>query len=1264
MQDLPYTSVEHESRRLSRRIAFVILLWISLFVALYSWQSSHLQNDTVDMAALEAITHFNKDQALRFWATSHGGVYVPTDEDTPPSPWLSHIPERDITTPSGRELTLMNPAYILRQVSEEHARLFGEKGHITSLKPLNPANGPDTWERAALEAFEEGAKEVTEMTEIDGKPYFRFMRPMITRQGCLKCHKKQGYRVGDIRGGVSITVDMAPYLEHQQEGEQNQRFVLFTICVLGLTGLLIGWYRGLSQIREQKQSQQVLQESEDRLHTITDAAQDAVVAIDDQGAIRYWNRAAERIFGYSREEAMGMNLHRLIVPERYHQAHIDGWHHFAESGEGAVIGKTLELSALDREGIEFPVEFSISSIKIQGKWQAVSVIRDIRERKKSEEKIGEINQKIAQANREWMDAFDSIQDPIFLHDDSGAVMRANLAYARRADMAIEELIGRPYWECFPKVDGPMQSCLLAKESHNTEEINEEITMENGDILLSRAFAIHDDEGSYRYSIHIMEDITFEKRAKQTLRESENRFRDLFESAPLPYLSLDSEGHIIEVNNAWEVLFEYKREQVIGHPFEEYLSTASREKYLKDRHICAVLQDDKITEIEVCRGDGSERIIATQCRLSYELGGKQTVNHCILTDITERKRAEASLLIKDQVFESSLSAISTSDINGVLTNINPAFLKIWGYENPEEVLGKPIPDFLVSEDETKEIIGALNSEGKWEGSYTALRKDGSTFIAYGLATALKDIVGNITGYQSSALDITKQKQAEEVLNEERNRAQSYLDIAPVIMVVINSQGEINLINRQGCEVLGYGEQELIGKNWIQNCVPQHMQAQLQLFFEQLMQGELEPVEHYENPIISRSGEERLIAWNNSIIRDSSGEISGLLSSGEDITDRKASEISLHNLNQMLRTSQACNEALVRATEESALIQQICDILADHADFSLVWVGLSEQEAKSGTSVYSSDHCESIELFNNNWHDEEGPCPAKEAIRTGKIQTIHATDDDPTFQRYRDKVAAIGCFSLAALPLQNKGMSLGVMMVYSYKGDVFNKQQIDLLEELANDLAYGINSLRLHQERDQMGEHLERNLLQTVQAIARTLETRDPYTAGHQRRVTELSIAIAREMGLDEQQIEGIRFGATIHDIGKIHIPAEILNRPGQLNEMEFGIIKTHAEVGHEIVKEIDFPWPVADIVYQHHERLDGSGYPQGLKGDEIILEARILAVADVVEAMSSHRPYRPGLGIEAALDEINKNRGKFYDPDITDVCIKLFNEKQFTFSDSF
>lgn len=182
--------------------------------------------------------------------------------------------------------------------------------------------------------------------------------------------------------------------------------------------------------------------------------------------------------------------------------------------------------------------------------------------------------------------------------------------------------------------------------------------------------------------------------------------------------------------------------------------------------------------------------------------------------------------------------------------------------------------------------------------------------------------------------------------------------------------------------------------------------------------------------------------------------------------------------------------------------------------------------------------------------------------------------------------------------------------------------------------------------------------TIEAMALTVETRDPYTAGHQRRVSNLARAIATEMGVSEDQIQGIRLAGVIHDIGKISVPGEILSKPGKISKNEFGIIKEHPQVGHNILNTVDFPWPIAQIVLQHHERMDGSGYPDGISGENIILEARILAVADVVEAMASHRPYRASLGIDIALREILKNRGSFYDPKVVDACLRLFNEKDY------
>ena len=205
---------------------------------------------------------------------------------------------------------------------------------------------------------------------------------------------------------------------------------------------------------------------------------------------------------------------------------------------------------------------------------------------------------------------------------------------------------------------------------------------------------------------------------------------------------------------------------------------------------------------------------------------------------------------------------------------------------------------------------------------------------------------------------------------------------------------------------------------------------------------------------------------------------------------------------------------------------------------------------------------------------------------------------------------------------------------------------------------INELELQKSHDKL-----KNALQdTITAIARAVEARDLYVAGHQRRVAQLAVAIAKEMGLDDDQVEGIHMGAIIHDIGKIHLPAEILNKPARLFDTEFSLVKSHPAVGYDILKDVKLPWPVAQIVHQHHEHLDGSGYPQALTKEEILLEARIVGVADVVEAMAGHRPYRPAKGIKKALHEIERHKGIFYDPKVVDACMRLFRDKKFKFNE--
>jgi putative two-component system response regulator len=211
---------------------------------------------------------------------------------------------------------------------------------------------------------------------------------------------------------------------------------------------------------------------------------------------------------------------------------------------------------------------------------------------------------------------------------------------------------------------------------------------------------------------------------------------------------------------------------------------------------------------------------------------------------------------------------------------------------------------------------------------------------------------------------------------------------------------------------------------------------------------------------------------------------------------------------------------------------------------------------------------------------------------------------------------------------------------------------------------IANRRYRRDLEQMVEERTASLRMAMEGIIRamglTVESRDPYTSGHQHRVALLSSAMAAEMGFSEDQIEGIRLAGMIHDLGKITVPAGILSKPIRLTELELGLIKTHPQIGYDILKEIEFPWPIAQIVHQHHEKLDGSGYPQGLSGEDILIEARIICVADVVEAMASHRPYRPAIGLDKALEEIADNAGRLYDPEAVNACLRLFKEKGFSF----
>lgn len=286
------------------------------------------------------------------------------------------------------------------------------------------------------------------------------------------------------------------------------------------------------------------------------------------------------------------------------------------------------------------------------------------------------------------------------------------------------------------------------------------------------------------------------------------------------------------------------------------------------------------------------------------------------------------------------------------------------------------------------------------------------------------------------------------------------------------------------------------------------------------------------------------------------------------------------------------------------------------------------------------------------DELIGLPIEKQVKPESLQLILATisedmariqensDINPVrkleIELYRKDGSTFWSENTFSLIKDEKGIPMGVLSVGH-----------DITERISNE-----------QKLQRSYERLQKAMTGALQTIAMISEVRDPYTSGHQQQVSKLAAAIGREMGLSEKQVAAIQMAGALHDIGKINIPAEILSKPGSLNKIEFDLIKTHPSVGREILKSIDFPFPICQIIVQHHERINGSGYPEGLTADDICLEAKILAVADVVDAMSFHRPYRPARGIEEALNEISQNRGVLYDADVVDACIRLFRQKGF------
>jgi PAS domain S-box-containing protein/putative nucleotidyltransferase with HDIG domain len=430
--------------------------------------------------------------------------------------------------------------------------------------------------------------------------------------------------------------------------------------------------------------------------------------------------------------------------------------------------------------------------------------------------------------------------------------------------------------------------------------------------------------------------------------------------------------------------------------------------------------------------------------------------------------------------------------------------------------------------------------------------------------------------------------------------------------VDLAGNLTFFNDSLCRLYGYSKDALMGMNYRQYADKETAKKVFQVFNQVYSTGKT--IKEFNWQATRKDGTKRYVEVSISLQKDSSGKITGFRGLIHDITERKQQEKELLRANKLL----------------NSIVENIPDMifLKDSKELRFVRFNRAgedllghSRENLLGKSDYDLFPHEQAELFT---------------------------------QRDREVLDRKELIDIAEESIQTRNR--GERTLHTQKVPILNENgEPEYLLGISED----ITERKLAEAKLLLTlESLKKAVGATIQVLVVALEARDPYTAGHQLRVAHLACAIAMEMGLAQQKIDGIQMAGSIHDIGKLSIPAEILSKPTKLTNLEFSLIKEHAQSGYEMLKDVESPWPLAQIVYQHHERINGSGYPRNLKGDEILVEARIMAVADVVEAMASHRPYRPGLGIEVALEEIEKNKGIFYDDNVADACLNLFREKDY------
>jgi PAS domain S-box-containing protein len=696
-----------------------------------------------------------------------------------------------------------------------------------------------------------------------------------------------------------------------------------------------------------------------------------------------------------------------------------------------------------------------------------------------------------------------------------------------------------------------------------------------------------------------------KRGEEALKQSEEKYRTVADFTYDWEYWLAPNGKYIYISPACESISGYRVEEFHQDPklLNKIIHPDDRSGFAC--HIQDVLQgksDACELEFRIVTRDGKECWISHVCQDVHSHTGEYLGRRGSNRVITDRKLAEEALKEKDKFLESIIqsSAVATFVINAEHKVIywNKACEDLTGMKS-EDLLGtsdhwKPFYDHprpcvadVIIDNKINEMTNFYKVYAKSVLIPDGIRAEGwypnlggkNRYIVFD-AAPIRDDNGKLIAAIETLQDITKRKQAEDALQEGQRQLKAILDNIPDIAWLKDRESRFIAVNEPFGKSCGFEPENLVGKTdfdiWSKDLAERYSADDKEV----MESGKRKQV---EEPLTDSEGKVLWIETTKTPIHDDQGNVVGTAGIARDITGRKRVDVKLR---QQTNAMDAAIDGMALLNEEEE------------------YVYLNKAHAK----VYGYENAG--ELIGKSW------------------RILYDAD---VIQRFEQEIMP---------ELSRKGDWFGESIGTKKSGSKF-PQELSLTAMANGGLICVVRDITDRKRAEEQLQHTLESLRKafgtTVQVMVSAIESRDPYTAGHQIRSTDLARSIAKEMELSQDKIDGIRMAGVIHDIGKLSIPAEILSKPKKLTEIEFSLIKEHARTGYEMLKDVESPWPLAEIVHQHHERMDGSGYPRNLKGDEILMEARIMAIADVVESMASHRPYRPALGLSAALEEI-ENKG--------------------------